>query len=212
MFRVRRKLSADEATELAERLSEVLDSNLPLVEGLQAASVEIRNQRVRQSMSRLADGISRGASLDQLLKSESLDFPPYLAGLLRAGIRSGRLSDVLSELSYHYRDRQDLWQIRMALFYPAVLFTMLALIAAVMLIWVVPEMERIFVDFDTEMPGPTRSLVWFATEGWLYCAGALMVLVVTAVLIRIFGGAKAWMRVVASTPGVGNLFQWSGLA
>jgi type II secretory pathway component PulF len=160
----------------------------------------------------LADGISRGASLEQYLQSDSLAFPPYLAGLLRAGIRSGRLSNVLSELSDHYRDRQDLWQIRMALFYPAVLIGLLTMIMALLLIWVIPEMGRMFADFGAEVPRSTKSLLWFSSEGWMYFCGALAAVVVGALLIRIFGGAKAWMRVVASTPGLGNLFQWSGLA
>ncbi len=212
MFRLRRKLSADEATELAERLSEVLDSNIPLVEGLQAASIEVTNQRVKQSLLKLAEGISRGTPLDKFLLSDALAFPPYLAGLLRAGIRSGRLSEVLSELSYHYRYRQDLSQIRMALFYPTVLLLMLAMIAGMMMFWIVPELELMFTDFDAEVPGPTKSLFWFASEGWKYCAAAMSFAAVVALLIRILGGAKAWMRVVASTPGIGNLFQWAGLA
>lgn len=213
MFRWRsRGLSADEATQLAERLSEVLQANVPLVEGLEAASSEISNRRIRRSLLRLADGVARGASLEHFLASDELAFPPYLAGLLRAGIRSGDLGEVLSELSYHYRYRQDLSQVRIALFYPVVLLTLLALIAALMMFLVVPEIAKLFTEFEVDMPGPTKSLVWFSSEGWKYCVGLFAVAVAVAVLIRVLGGAKAWMRVIASMPGIGSLFQWSGLA
>ena len=207
------KLSRDETNELTERVVEVAESGLPLADGLWAASCEVSYGRVRQCLRQLSEYVQRGGTLEQAVDSGELPLPRYLAGLLHAGARSGQLVPVLTELTHQERVSRDIWrQLRLALTYPLTVLLLLGLVLILIFTLVIPEISRIYLDFDTELPQVTQSLIWFATVGWQYFAVAALVLVGLALLVRFVGGARAWARVSAMIPGLGPLVQWQGYA
>ncbi len=208
-----KELSRDEVQELTERLAEIAGTGLPLADGLRAAASEIPRRRVRHSLQQLADFVQRGGTLDQAVQTGPLRIPRYLAGLLQAGARSGRLVQVLTDLADHHRRSRDLWrELWLALSYPVMLLGLLGVIVAVVMACVVPEMAAIYRDFDTELPATARSVIWFSLTGWKYFAWAALLLAALALALRLLGGARMWTRVVSSIPGFGRLIHWQGFA
>jgi len=73
--------------------------------------------------------------------------------------------------------------------YPVVAFSMILLIAAGLVIWVVPQFAEIFSSFGRELPGPTRVLITMSEvlRSW-------KALVIAAVFIAVIMGAKVYSR------------------
>ena len=208
-----RHLSHDEVQELTERLAEIAGTGLPLADGLRAAASEIPRRRVRHSLQQLADFVQQGGTFEQAVQAGRLQIPRYLAGLLQAGARSGRLVQVLTDLADHHRRSRDLWrELWLALSYPVILLGLLGVIVAVVMAFVVPEMAVIYRDFETELPATARSVIWFSLTGWKYFALALLLLAALALVLRLVGGARMWTRVLSSVPGFGRLIHWQGFA
>ena len=206
-------LSTEEVTELTEEIVRITESNLPLSRGLRAAAGDVSNPRVRTGLSQLADCIEHGKTLDEGLASSGLRIPTYLSGLIQAGARAGKLPEVLLQLTDHYRSSQDqsrqIWSV---LFYPLCLIGLMGIVLAIVFFGVVPELNRIYLEFEVELSQSTLSLIWFSEIGWQYVVGAMVSALLIAVLIRVLGGAASWMQVVATIPGFGRIMQWQGFA
>ena len=95
------RLSGAEAAELSRQIAGLATAGLPLAHGLVALGEELPRGRLRRSMNHLATALESGVTLDQALESQKDQIPPHLRGLVIAGLRSGRLGDILSRFSQY---------------------------------------------------------------------------------------------------------------
>src|SRR5262245_32384979 len=88
-------LRGDEALELSAQLSGLARAGLPLATSLAALAEELPRGRLRRAMAALAQGLEAGRPLQEAIDDQKGRIPPHLRGLVAAGMRSGRLGDVL---------------------------------------------------------------------------------------------------------------------
>src|SRR5438270_10603856 len=93
------RLSGAEAAELSGQLAELTRTGLPLAPSLAALAEELPRGRLRGSMQQLAGSLGSGVSLAEAIEGQRGRIPPHLRGLVIAGVRTGRLGDVLSQFS-----------------------------------------------------------------------------------------------------------------
>ena len=153
-------LSVAETTELADRLAELTAAGLALPDGLRAAAEDVSSRRLAGVLRLIAAELQSGASLDVALGRLDRQLPAYVQGVVRAGIRSGELPAMLSQLAQADRRSRQLWrEIRLALAYPAVLLAMMTALLLFVALFVVPQFETIYADFDTELPMLTNAVL-----------------------------------------------------
>jgi general secretion pathway protein F len=210
------KLSGSESAELSGRLAELARAGLPLAPSLNALAEELPRGRLRHSMKTLSSSLESGASLGEAIEGQSGRIPAHLRGLVMAGIRTGRLGEVLGQFSNYVNVgvelKRRLW---LVLAYP-----MLSLAVAVILftfagVYLIPQFEVIFKDFGVPLPVLTIAIVemshalrltWTGLAG---LAGAMVVFWLAApLLVR-----PGLMRGFASRfPIVGGVWRWTTLA
>ncbi|NQV00354.1 MAG: type II secretion system F family protein [Parcubacteria group bacterium] len=107
--------------------------------------------------------IEKGSMLADSLAAYPKIFSPFYISMIKMGEMSGQLEKVLSELAIQMKkDRELMVKVRSALLYPSVvLMTMLA-VGVIMIVFVLPQLTEIFVDFDVELPLTTRMLIGFS--------------------------------------------------
>jgi general secretion pathway protein F len=189
---------------------------MPLASGLVALGQELPPGRLRRSMNELADMLESGASLDEALENQSARIPPHLRGLAIAGVRSGRLGDVLSRFSEYVAIgtelKRKLW---LSLAYPV----LTVVIAMVLLFFVsavlVNQFERIYLDFNIPLPRLTVGLMMlsrFVNSGWapiLIFGGALLTGWLAA---RFFLSPPARRALAGRIPLLGTVWSATSLA
>jgi type IV pilus assembly protein PilC len=112
--------------------------------------------------------------------------------MVRAGEAGGDLDGVLLQLADYLESTEELKRrIKSAMTYPIVAFSMILLIAAGLVIWVVPQFAEIFASFGRQLPAPTRLLI--ATSDVLRSWKALVV-------VAVFVGIVIAIRLYAKTP------------
>jgi type IV pilus assembly protein PilC len=99
-------------------------------------------------------------ALSDAFRLEGELYPPIFAASLVAGERSGTLDGVLRRFSQHLRLNQTLKKKAVsASIYPIVLLTMMALLVALMLVFVIPQFQSFFEGLGAQLPLPTRILL-----------------------------------------------------
>jgi type II secretory pathway component PulF len=157
------RLSGSEAAELSRQIAGLASAGLPMAHGLIALGEELPRGRLRRSMNELARTLESGVTLDQALDKQSDTIPPHLRGLVVAGLRSGRLGDILSRFSQYVgvgtELKRRLW---LSMAYPILtVCTALALVFFVCVV-LVGQFERIYRDFNIPLPMMTNGLISIA--------------------------------------------------
>ena len=206
-------LGSKEEQEFLDRLSEIARSGLPIAEGLRAAAQEVPSRRLQDQFVSLAEQSEAGAGWEDILQAETCGVRPHVLGILRAGIRSGKLADALDSLVDQQRVYHDIRRHLFSVFaYPAVLCVAAFGLFLLVSLFVVPEFEVLYGAFGIEVPAAT--VVWldiskFLPKVLLAGFGALVVIVIA---VRLIFGRSGWMRFVAAIPILGTLVHFAGVS
>lgn len=211
------RLKAEEVGQVAGRVADLADAGLPLASGLRALGEEVPSRRLRRTLVELSKEIEAGTPLDLALNRHAEKVPPYLIGLIRAGLQSGNLGlmmqGYLSATSKSRRIARDVW---LSLAYSILLLSANVCICILILILIVPGFKGIFLDFGTELPAMTVALinlsdlilnfgVWILLGAVLFVGGARFA-------CGLLGGAAKWRRLLQAIPVAGPSFRHSSLA
>ena len=183
---------------------------MPLDEALRALGTQASTQRLQSILAGVRAQIMEGAPLHEALAAYPGVFPALYRSMVEAGEAGGRLEEVLDRLADYAEARRALRQtISVALIYPAILTIVSLLVVTVLLIYVVPEVVRVFEQTGQTLPLLTRGLIatshFFRSFGWLLCGAALAFLLLWKYLLKRVGIRKRWDRLLLRLPYVGRL-------
>ena len=210
------RLSGGQTTELVGTIAGLAAADLPLSAGLRAAAEEAPHQRVATAMRHMANQLDHGLSLDVALASASPNIPAFLRGVMIAGLRTGRVADVLEQLVALDQERADLRRrIVAALTYPSILVVLLLAGFIFANVLIIKPFTRIFEEFGVELPGMTlliiRAMAWFDSTGlWFFC-GSLAILLAGWLVLLILPRPPEVQRACYRIPIVGPLWRWQSL-
>jgi general secretion pathway protein F len=191
-------------------LAALVSAGVPVADALDALGEDTAVPALRDAMTRVRARLREGAPLADALGACPDVFPPLHRELVRAGEAAGALGEVLARLA-----RDDAAavargsQLRAALVYPAVMLGTTALVLVFLLVWVVPQVSRLFADTGTALPLATRALVGVAAglraTWWLWVlVGVLGALVVRRWMERP-SGRRMLDSLLLATPVTGRL-------
>lgn len=143
-----RPLSLEQLVLLNEELRGLIRAGIPLELGLRGSSARIGG-RLGQLTERLAARLESGATLDGALQAEGHRLPAAYRAILTAGLRSGRLDEVLVAVTRFGQAMHDMRAyIRRAMIYPAAVFVLAYVLFTAIVLYFVPELERTYALFD----------------------------------------------------------------
>jgi type II secretory pathway component PulF len=140
-----------------EQLRGLVRSGLPLPEGLEAMAYDLQNPRLRAAIEDMRLDLERGNSLESAFARQGSTFPPMYQTMIRAGERSGNLSEVLealTEWSQRMVTRRHALQVVIA--YPLLVIAGALMLMVFLLLWVIPTFEETFSEFGGALPWPTQ--------------------------------------------------------
>ena len=208
-----RRLTTDEAVELASQVAQMAKVGLPLPEGLEALAQEVSGPHLRHTLRALAKRLRAGATLEEALKSQESRFPAHIRGLLLAGVRSGRLPEVLEEfVDIRQNDLEMRRRISLSLAYPTVLLGLVAALFLLFEIMMIDSFKKIYYDFEVDLPLLTELTLKTMGPGALILAGWAMTLVVAVFLLPRIPGPAGLCRLLYVIPLIGPLWRFSRLA
>ena len=210
----KKKVKPADLMNFSRQLAAFLRAGIPILDALEALSVDMDSAVLKQVVIDMADALRAGSTLSDAMAQHAGLFPSYYVGILRSAELTGNLDTVLDQLAlYIERDVEAKRAIKSALTYPIVIMFMAMITVVVLVVYVLPKFETFFQSFDAKLPLPTRVLLGFSrflTAWWMVIGAILIVLVGLGVsYFRTRRGRLTRDKMMLGFPVVGDVVRYS---
>lgn len=209
LFAARRSRPKEIALFITE-LATLLRAGLPLARALSVLIDASENPRMSQLVSDLLTRVRDGSSLADAMAAAGGAFPNMHVSMVRAGEAGGTLDQILERLGNYMARAESLKEsVKSALIYPMILLFLAGATVIMLVTFVVPEFQPLFLEAGQDLPFATRVVIGageFMRDRWW-----LLLLVVTIgwLAFRIdyasAAGRLRWHRVFLRLPLLGTL-------
>lgn len=143
-----------------KELSVMVQSGLTLTEALDTLKDQTSNNNLNKIIGELSVEIRGGKSLSQALKKYPDVFSPLFINIVNSGEKSGKLDSVLESLSKQMdKDYELKSKIKGAFVYPVVILVALTIVLVIAVVFIIPQIKKIFDDMNVELPILTKILI-----------------------------------------------------
>jgi type IV pilus assembly protein PilC len=169
----------------SRQFATMINSGLSLLRSLTILGEQTGNRRLAEVITQVGAEVERGTSLSAALAKHPKIFNRLYVSMVRAGEIGGFLDQVLVKVAETFEKEVELrGKVRSAMTYPVVVFTMVLLIVAAMLIFIVPTFESLYQSLGGTLPLPTRMLIGASRGIRRYFLVLVLVLVAVAFAYR----------------------------
>ena len=184
-----RKVTSMDVQMFSRQLYTLLKSGVPIMRGLAGLQESCTSKSFARVIGDLRESLDSGRELSSAMRRHPLVFDNFYLSMVRVGEMTGRLEEVFLRLFDHLEfDREMRQRVKAALRYPMfVVFAMIGAIAVVN-VFVIPQFQKVFDSFHTELPLVTRMLVGFSQFSVNYWH-----LILGAVALTVFG-IRSWVN------------------
>lgn len=108
-------------------------------------------------------GVEGGESLSQALRAHPKVFDSVYVALIEAGETAGVLDKILARLADNLEKQREFnSKVKGAMLYPAIIVVGMGIVAAIMIIFVIPKLTGLYSEFQAELPVTTRILLFIS--------------------------------------------------
>jgi general secretion pathway protein F len=178
-LRLRRGISGNDLALLTRQFATLVRAGLTLEECLNALIEQTDKPRARHVLAGVRGRMIEGQSLARSMASFPQAFPDIYRVMIDAGEQSGKLVEVLERLADYTENRQSLRQsVTLAFIYPVLVTVVAISVVTLLLVYVVPQVTRVFANTGQTLPLVTRILIGISDAAR---AGGLIGLIAVAV-------------------------------
>ncbi|MCG3178656.1 MAG: Type II secretion system protein F [Phycisphaerae bacterium] len=165
------KVKSKQLTQFTRQLATLQDAGLPILRSLRILETQQKPGPLRIGIRLVADDVEGGATLSEAMSKHPKAFNRLYCNMVQAGEAGGVLDLILNRLADFMERSQALKRkVIGAMIYPVVVILFAILIITGIMVFVIPKFEKIFTEFNTQLPGVTLMLLgmskWFANYGW----------------------------------------------
>ncbi len=181
------KVTVKEKAFMARQLATMLASGLTLEKALQVISNQTKNPLLKQTIEGVKADLEAGSTFSSAISKYPKVFDKVFVNIVISGEAVGRLAEVLDRLAGQIEAQSDfISKIKGALLYPAFILIAMIIIAIIMMIKVVPELQSVFAETGAQLPWTTQALISLSDSminfWWVY----LLVLILIVLGVRYF--------------------------
>lgn len=153
-------------TVFTRQLSTLQDAGLPLLRSLEILEQQQKPGLLKNVLLGVCEEVEGGSSLSEAMAKYPKAFDRLYTKMVNAGEIGGVLDIILQRLAEFMEKAEKLKRkIKGAMFYPATVISVAALILTGIMVFIIPKFEEIFRDFGVELPSLTLWLM--NTSRWV---------------------------------------------
>ncbi len=179
-----------ELTVITRQLATLLDAGLPLIRSLRTLERQSKNPLVKQVLGTTADTVEGGSTFAEALAQHPKSFDKLYLNMIRAGEASGAMEVILNRLAtFMEKAARIAGKVKSAMIYPAVVMSIALLVTAGLMIFIVPNFQKIFTELlgeDESLPGLTLFVMdvsrMLKEEIWVFAIGIFGIIVLYKII------------------------------
>ncbi|MGY8748791.1 MAG: type II secretion system F family protein [Pirellulales bacterium] len=199
------------------QLSILQDAGLPILRSLKILEDQAKPGALKNGLIDVCDEIEGGASLSEALSKSPKVFDRLYVNMIKAGEAGGSLEVILRRLAEFKERTQSLKnKVIGAMMYPimVVLFT-IGILTFIML-KIIPEFQKMFLEFGIELPAMTQLLMAISDRvvnlWFLFPLMPIAVILFVSLVCKFRAGRMGWHLFLLKLPVMGKLVEKSNLA
>jgi type II secretory pathway component PulF len=208
-----KNFGANEFLLFNQQLESLTKAAIPLEKGLRTLAADAGSPKMRNLLNDIASDLEAGVPIDQAIEKRQKQFPPLYGMMLRAGIKTGRLSEMLTCLNRHLQVVQHTRQIIIeAVAYPLVVFLLAAIIITNLFIFTIPTFSETLKDMSDGRQGlPVLTQVVLTMADYVPQFWAFILITLTAIVLlwKILslssGGRRTQEQMIHAIPILGRI-------
>jgi type IV pilus assembly protein PilC len=171
----------------------MIDSGLPLVQGLELLSKEEPDKKLADAIDKVRTDVEAGMSLAEAMEKRPYAFDALYTNMVAAGEAGGILDTILKRLSVFIEKQAKLKsQVKSAMIYPIAVLS-IALIVVLVILWkVIPTFTQLFEGLGAKLPFATRFVIFLSKQ---------VVVGMPFMVAGVFLGSYAFRRYYATQQG-----------
>ena len=174
---------------------------------------------MRKLINDIAGELESGVSIEQAFEKRQKRFPPLYGRILKAGVETGRLSEMLTSLNRHLEIANQTRRIIFeAMTYPTIIFILAAVIITGMFTFIIPQFAVALNDMSegAQLPAITRAFLSMAGNFLPFWTAVLAVIggiIVLFVMLSTFAtGRRLKESLILRIPVISKVYHSSMLS
>ncbi len=211
-FLLFKKISDLDKYNFYEYLSVMLDSWVWVIEALESVQDKIENVYFKHRINQLLVFINSWDPLSKAMKKDPDTFWVHEVSIIEAWETTWTLDKALADLASNIKNIYELKKkIKSSLTYPAIIFLFLFVAVAIILMYVIPNLQPLFSGFWVELPFATRALI--ATSDFFINNILLIIFFLLSIFIwlLIYKNTESWKEnidnFILNTPLIGDVYK-----
>jgi len=202
-----------------QQLAALTKAGIPLERGLRELANDVSSKSMRKLVDNIASELEAGVSIEEAFEKRQKGFPPLYGRILKAGVETGRLSEMLTSLNRHLEMANQTRRIIFeAMSYPAVVLVLGAIIVTAIFLIIIPQFGPILMDMTEgkELPVLTRSFLSMAENVvpfWITIGFLIAAIVFVLLALSSFPAGRRFKEsLFLKVPVVGRVYHSSVLS
>ena len=171
------KISMRDIVIFTRQFSTMINAGLPLVQALDILAKQSENKALKDVTLSVVFDVESGHTVADALRKHPKAFSDLYVNMVAAGEAGGILDTILMRLAT-FMEKNDalIRKVKGAMIYPGVIMSVAAIAIVVLLIFVIPNFEKMFASVGLALPLPTRIVIGmskFLQGYWYICIGAI---------------------------------------
>jgi type IV pilus assembly protein PilC len=143
----------------SRQFATLIASGMPMLRSLYTLEDQTEDEMLKKAIVGVRQDVEAGSSVAQAMESQPGVFDPLYRSMVNAGEGSGRLEEALDRVAHQLEKLDALKrQVRSAMMYPAVVFSLALVVMIVVVAFLVPIFVGIFEEIASETPGESDEL------------------------------------------------------
>jgi type IV pilus assembly protein PilC len=202
----------------SRQLATMLSAGIPLVQAFEIVGSGHDNAAMQKLIMAVKNDVEGGSSLAEALAKQPLHFDDLFVNLVEAGEQAGALETLLDKIAtYKEKTEAIKKKIKKALTYPAAVLVVAFVVTTILLIFVIPAFEDLFLGFGADLPTFTRMIIdlsQFVREKGAYLATLVGGAIASFIYFKKRSRAMRHFldRLILKAPVIGPILQKAAIA
>ncbi len=154
------KIAKKDIHYFSRQMCTLLDAGIPLVRSLEIVKNATENSRLQALILSLKTDIESGHAFSEALAKHPNYFDSLYLSLVSTGEASGKIEIMLSKIAaFKERNEKLHKKIKKAMIYPCVVTVMGIVITVLLLLYIVPQFEKLYANFAVALPVFTQIIL-----------------------------------------------------